>query len=472
MSLSPAYIPRVEMVTIDGRVLLFVLGITVATALCFGVIPALHAAAGNPGAALKEGGRGDTDGGDRRRLRSFLVGSEFALAFVLLIGAGLMVRSFYALQAVDPGFNPHGVLSMVVSVTGTQEADAGRREIFYRAVLEKIRALPGVDAVGGINHLPLEGDMWDRGFEIEGRPKPRPGEGPNAVYRIVMPGYFETMRLGVKRGRTMTERDDAKSQPVVVINERAAQRFWPGEDPIGKRFAIPGENAGQPNWLTIIGVTANASLDDMVSQPYPEMYLAALQTPAFLGEGSAAEASHMSYLTLVIRTAGNPAGLTEAVREVVRSFDRNLPISQVVTMEEAVAHATAQPRFEMLLLALLGAVALVLAGVGIYGVMTYSVSRRRREIGIRMSLGATRADVLRMIVAQGAVQAFAGTVVGLLGAVLLAKLMAKMLYGVKPTDLATFVAVTVVLNLAALLATVVPARKAMGVEPMSALRSE
>jgi putative ABC transport system permease protein len=326
--------------------------------------------------------------------------------------------------------------------------------------------------VGGINHLPLEGDLWDRGFEIEGRPKPRPGEAPDAVYRIVMPGYFETMRLPLKRGSTITYQDNATAPAVVIINECAAERFWPGENPIGKRFVIGGHDGGQPKWLTIVGVTANASLDDMVSNPYPEMYLAGLQTAAFLGEGTDPMTPHMSYITLVVRADGNPAQLTPAVQRVVRSIDKNLPISQVLTMEEAVAHATAQPRFEMLLLGLFGAVALVLAAVGIYGVMNYSVSRRTREIGIRMSLGASRADVLRMVVLQGAAQALVGTVVGAVGAVLLSKLMGQLLFGVKPTDPLTFAVVTVVLGLAALLAAAVPARKAMRVEPMSALRSE
>jgi putative ABC transport system permease protein len=472
VTLSPAYIPRVEMMAIDGRAVLFLIGITLATALCFGLAPALHAAAGNLSDALKEGGRGDTDGVRRNRLRSFLVASEFALAFMLLIGAGLMVRSFYALQSVDTGFNPHNVLSMVVSVAGTKEADAGRREIFYRELLEKIKALPGVASVGGINHLPLEGDLWDRAFEIEGRPKPRQGEAPVAIYRIVIPGYFETMRLRVKLGRTISYQDNAKAQAVVIINECAAERYWPGESPIGKRFVIGAQDGGQPNWLTIVGVTANASLDDMVSGPFPEMYLAGLQTPAFLGEGSDPAIPHMSYITLVVRGEGDPARLTAAVQGVVRSIDNNLPISQVLSMDEAVAHATAQPRFEMLLLSLFGAVALVLAAVGIYGVMNYSVSRRTREIGIRVSLGASRADVLRMVVLHGAFQALAGTVVGLVGAILLSKLMGQLLFGVKPTDPLTFAVGTVVLGLVALLATGVPARKAMRVEPMAALRSE
>ena len=472
VALSPAYLPRVEMAGIDAPVVIFLICITVLTALAFGLTPAMRAAAQNLTGALKEGGRGDSDGMRRGQWRSLLVSSEFALAFMLLIGAGLMVRSFYALQAVDTGFNPHNVLTMVVSVAGTQEAEAGRREFFYRDLLRTIRAQPGVNSAGAINHLPLAGDLWDRGFEIEGRPKPRPGEAPNAVYRIVMPGYFDTMRLPIKMGRAITYRDDAKAPAVVIINERAARGFWPGEDPIGKRFALGGENGKQPNWRTVIGVVANARLDDMVSNPYPEMYLAALQTPEFMGEGSDPIGPHMAYITLVVRGDGNPAELTRQVTEAVRSFDRNLPISQVFTMDEAVSAATAQPRFEMLLLGLFGVVALVLAAVGIYGVMNYAVSRRTREIGIRMSLGASRGDVLRMVILRAVTQALAGTAAGVAGASLLAKAMSKMLFGVQPTDPLTFAGVTVILGLAALLAAAVPARKAMRIEPMAALRSE
>jgi putative ABC transport system permease protein len=472
VALSPEYIPRVEMVAVDMRAVIFLGCITVLTALVFGLTPAMHAARGSVSEALKEGGRGDSDGVRRNRLRSFLVASEFALAFMLLIGAGLMVRSFYALEAVDTGFHPHNVLSMVVSVAGTKEAEAGQRETFYRDLLQKIKTLPGVAAVGAINHLPLAGDLWDRNFEIEGRPHSRPGETPDAVYRIVMPGYFDAMRLPLKRGRVINYRDDANAPAVVIINELAARVFWPGQDPTGKRIALADKSSGPTPWLTVIGVVANASLDDMVSPPYPEIYLPALQTPAFMGAGSDPIGLHMSYLTLVVRSAGDPAELTHAVEQTVRSFDRNLPVSQVLTMDEAVSQSTAQPRFEMLLLALFGAVALVLAAVGIYGVMNYSVCRRTREIGIRMSLGASRGDVWRMVISQALRQALAGTLAGLAGALLLAKLIAKMLFGVQPTDAWTFIGVTVLLGLAGLLASAVPARKAVRIEPMTALRSE
>ncbi len=468
VKLSPAYIPRVETVAIDSHVLLFLLGVTLLTAVLFGLAPAMHATAGDLNGALKEGGRGDSDSIRRNRLRSFLVASEFALAFMLLIGAGLMIRSFFALQSVNPGFNPHNVLSMVVSVAGSKEAEAGRRGIFYRELLEKLRTLPGVTSAGAINHLPLAGDIWGWPFAVEGRPKPRPGESPLAVYRVVMPGYFETMRLPILRGRTIAIKDDARAPGVVVINERAARQYWPGQDPIGKRITFDDDKHNSPTWLTVVGVAANAKQSDWAADPYPEVYLAALQNRDFLGDPG----SHIAYITLVVRGAGDPAGIASAVKSAVWSFDRNLPISEVLTMDQVVEQATAQPRFEMLLFGLFGAVALVLAAVGIYGVMNYSVSRRTREIGIRISLGASRAAVLGMVTRQGMMQALAGTAAGIASAGLLSQLMRKLLYGVRPTDPVTFGGVAIVLGFTALLAIFVPARKASRIEPVVALRNE
>jgi putative ABC transport system permease protein len=467
VALSPAYLPRVEMVGLDAHVVLFLLGITVFTVVVFGLAPAMQATAANLSGALKEGGRGDSGGIRRNRLRSFLVASEFALAFMLLIGAGLMVRSFFALQSVDPGFNPHNVLSMIVSVAGTKEAGPNQRAIFYRQLLERVRTLPGVTSAGGINHLPLAGDMWGFGFAIEGRPKPRPGESPKGVYRVAMPGYFETMRLPLRRGRAITENDDARAPGVVVINERAARLYWPGQDPIGKRITFDGTQ-NPPTWSTIIGVAANAKQSDWAAESSPEVYLAALQNRDFLGETG----SHISYITLVARTAGDPAKLAAAVKNLVWSFDRNLPVSEVFTMDRVVADANAQPRFEMLLLGVFAAVALLLAAVGIYGVMNYSVSRRTREIGIRVSLGAGRADVLRIVLGQGMLQAAAGAAVGVVGVLLLSQFIAKLLYGVHPIDPVTFGGVALVLGAAALLASGVAARKAIRIEPVVALRNE
>ena len=462
VALSPADIPRVETVAINARVVFFLLATTVVTAAIFGLAPAMQATAGNLSAALKEGGRGGSDGVRRNRLRGFLVASEFALAFMLLIGAGLMIRSFFALQSVDPGFDPHHVLSMVVSVAGSQEAPEGRREIFYRQLVQQVRNIPGVESAGAINHLPLAGDLWGWDFAIEGRPKPRPGESPGAAYRVAMPGYFETMRLPILRGRAIAATDDAGAPGVVVINQRAANQYWPGEDPIGKRIVM------ESGAYSIIGISANARQEDWAEEPEAEIYLSALQNRDFLG----ATGSHIAYITLVMRTAGNPADLAPAVKQAVWSMDRNLPISQVLPMDRAVADATAEPRFLALLLAVFAAVALLLAAVGIYGVMSYAISRRTHEIGIRISLGATRADVLRMVLRQGMVQALAGSLVGVGGALFLGRLMARMLYGVRPNDPLTFGTVSVVLAVAALLAICVPARRATRIEPMAALRQE
>jgi predicted permease len=464
VALSPANIPQVETVTMDARIIIFMLGVTLLTSMAFGLAPAMQASVVNPTDALKEGGRGGSDGIRRNRLRSFLVASEFALALMLLIGAGLMIRSFLALQSIDPGFNPHHVLSMVVSVAGSKEAELNRRGIFYRQLLDRVRTLPGVESVGGINHLPLAGDIWGWSFTIEGRPKPRPGESPMAVYRVAMPGYFRTMRLPLVRGRDIAATDDTSAEGVVIINERAAASYWPGEDPIGKRITFDDK----PTWLTVIGVAKNAKQNDWAAPPYPEAYLAALQNRDFLGEAG----SHIAYITLVVRTAGDPGAQANAVKNTVWSFDRNLPVSEVLTMDAVVADANAQPRFEMLLLAVFAAVALALAAVGIYGVMSYSVSRRTHEIGIRLSLGASRADVLRLVVRQGMVLALAGSVAGLVGALLLSRLMTNMLYGVRPTDPIIFAGVAMVLGLVALVATYVPARRATRIDPMVALRYE
>jgi putative ABC transport system permease protein len=463
VALSPADIPRVDTVTLDARAILFLLATAVLTAALFGLAPAMQATSANLSTALKEGGRGGSDGVERKRLRGFLVASEFALAFVLLIGAGLMIRSFLALQAVDPGFNPHRVLSMVVSVAGSQEAPMARREVFYRQLLERLRGVPGVESVGAINHLPLAGDLWEWNFIIEGRPKPRPGESPGAVYRLAMPGYFETMRLPILRGRAIAATDDANAPGVVVINQGAAKQYWPGADPIGQRISIE-EGVS----LTIIGICANAKQGDWAQNADPEVYESALQNHDFLGGGRL----HTSYITLVVRTSGKPADMAPAVKQTVWQMDRNLPISQVLTMDHAIADATAQPRFLALLLAIFAGVALLLAAVGIYGVMSYAIARRTHEIGIRISLGATRGDVLRMVLRQGMVQALAGSLVGVGGALLLARLMSRMLYGVRPNDPLTFGTVTLVLGLAALLAICVPARRATRIEPMVALRQE
>jgi predicted permease len=468
IALSPPNIPRIETVSIDARVAIFMLGVTVLTCLAFGLAPALQMSALNLSDVLKESNRGSSDSVRRNRLRSFLVGSEFALALMLLIGAGLMTRSFFALRSVDPGFDPHNVLSMVVSVAGSKEADADRRGIFYRELLARVRALPGVQSAGGINHLPLAGDIWGWPFTIEGRAKPRPGESPSGVYRIITPGYFEAMRLPLIRGREISAADVATGSGVVVINERAAIKYWPGADPIGQHVSFDDDKANPPTWLTVIGIVKDAKQEDWAAPIYPEVYLAAFQNRQFLGEPGA----HMAYITLVVRTTGDPTALIPTVKNTVWSIDANLPISEVLTMDGIVSDANAQPRFEMLLLSIFAVVALVMAAVGIYGVMSYSVSRRTHEIGIRISLGASRKDVFRLVVRQGMMLALLGSAAGITGALLLSGFLSKVLYGVPATDPLTFAGVVLLLAAVAFFANYIPARRAMRVDPMIALRYE
>ncbi len=466
VALSPAHIPRMDAVTIDFRVVQYLFCITLLTSVAFGLAPALQASAVSLSDALKESGRGASDSASRNRLRSTLVASEFALALMLLIGAGLMVRSFFALESIDPGFNPHNVLSMVASVAGSKEAN--QREVFYQQLLERVRAIPGVECAGGINHLPLAGDLWGWPFTIENRPRLGPNDSKSAYYRIVTPGYFQAMRIPLVRGRDISATDIAGAPGVVIINERAAARFWPNEDPIGKRISFSSDKTNSPTWLTIIGVSKNAMQSDWAEKPYQEAYLAAFQNSQFLTDPGA----HFAYITLVVRTVGTPGAYASAVKDAVWSFDRNLPISEVLTMDGVVADATAEPRFEMLLLGIFAAVALALAAVGIYGVMSYSVTRRTHEIGIRVSLGAGRANILFLVLKQGILLALIGSSVGIAGSLLLSRLMTKLLYGVRPNDPITFAAVAIMLMIVALVASYIPARRAMRVDPMVALRHE
>jgi predicted permease len=465
VALGPADIPRVETIGVDGHVLLFAVGISLLTGLAFGMVPAWRATAVNLSDALKEGERGSGEGLQRNRLRGVLVGSEFALAVVLLAGAGLMIRTFLALQHVDPGFDPHGVLSMVVGVSGTEQAAAGRTGNFYQALLQRVRVVPGVQAASGINHLPLAGDEWGLTFHIEGRPPRRPGDEPGATYRTVFPGYFRSMQIPILRGRDVSDSDNLRAPGVVVINDFLARRYWPGEDALGKRITFD-DPAKNPAWLTVVGVVRNTARGSWVSPPQEEVFLPFLQNRPYLENPSPA----FGYLTLVVRTDGDPATLTPGIRSAIHSLDKNIPLSEIQTMDQVVADATSQSRFYLVLLAGFATVALLLAGVGIYGVMSYSVSRRSHEIGIRMALGAQGRDVLRLVVFQGIVQAMAGIAVGLAGALALSRLMAGLLYSTRATDPMSFAAAVLVLCAVAVTASYVPARRATRVDPMVALR--
>jgi putative ABC transport system permease protein len=467
VALAPANIPRIDSVAVDGPVLAFAAGMSLLTGPLFGLAPAVRASAWEVSEALKEGARATTEGRGRHRLRSLLVASEFALALVLSAGAGLMIRSFLALQAIDPGFDPHGVLTLVVSVAGAEAGAPGRRAAFYQELVRRVRALPGVRSASAVNHLPLAGDLWGMRFHVEGRPLPRPGERARAAYRVVLPGYFETMRIPIVRGRAVGEADRFDAPGVVVVNEWLAERHWPHENPVGKRltFDDPSRN---PTWLTVVGVARNAVRGEWAAPPEEELFVPFLQTRAYLERAS----TGFAYLTLAVRASGDPAALASPIRRVVASLDRGAPVSQVQTMDEVVAAATAAPRFHLLLLGAFAGLALLLAALGIYGVMSYTVSRRTNEIGIRMALGARPADVRWLIVGQGMAVVLAGAAAGLVGALALTRLMSSLLYGVGASDPATFLAVSLVLGAVALAASYLPARRATRIDPLAALRCE
>ena len=354
-----------------------------------------------------------------------------------------------------------------MSVAGNAQYAGARREALYREIVDQVRALPGVQSASMINHLPLFGDTWGTNFHVEGRPLPRPGEEPGAVFRVSRPGYFETMQIPMLRGRDFTDRDTVSAPPVVIVNDRLAKTFWPDGDALGKRLTFDDPRK-DPVWITVVGVIKDVKQNDWASQPDNEYYVPFLQSKGFL------DGAHpwVSYMTLVVRTAGDPLALSRAVQSTVWSIDRNLPLASVKTLEQVIAASVWQPRFNLLLVGLFAGLALVLAAVGIYGVMAYSVTERTHEIGIRMALGAKQADVLRLVVREGMALAAIGGAIGLAGAFALTRLLGGLLYQVKATDPAIFAAVPCLFAVVALLASYIPARRATRVDPMIALRWE
>ena len=463
VAFGPADIPRIENVSLDWRLTLFTLAVSFATGIAFGLAPARQASRLDPAESLKEGGRGG-DSTRKRRTRSLLVVTEFALALMLLIGAGLMLRTLLALQAIDPGFDPHNVLTMVVSTSASSVSAPGHTEDFYREMLDRVRTVPAVVSAGLTNHLPLAGDIWGFPFWIEGQPVPAPGEEPDAAYRLAFAGYFKTMAMQVLRGRPIEDRDTATAPHVVVINEYLARRYWPDQDPIGKHLTLdnPAKVAAQTlHWLTVVGVVKNAVQADWAAPPEEEIFLPYSQNQ---GVGP--------YLTLVARTAGDPAASSESIEAAIWSVDRDVTISEVQTMSAVIARANSQARFNGVLLAAFAIVALIMSAVGIYGVLTYAVTRRRHEIGVRMALGASRVNVIADVLRHGMALALAGSVTGIAGGLILSRLMATLLYGVRPSDPLTFSGAAVLLMMVALAACYVPARDATRVDPMVALRYE
>ena len=451
-------LPRYQELGIGVVVILFTFAVCAATGVLFGLAPALQFSRLDLQATLKEGGHGASRQ-SRTPLRSLLVVGEVAVSLMLLAGAGLMVRSMARLAAVDSGFDPHNVLTLRTVVTGPAYAEPQQRHRFYRQVLDRIAALPGVESAAGINHLPLAGDLWTFSFTVEGRPAPALADVPGAIFRVVTPGYFRTMRIPLLRGREVSEHDDSAAPPVVLVNRTLAQHFWPAEDAVGKRIRLGGPQSKSP-WITVIGVVKDEEQSEWGAGANGEFYFPYRQNPE----------DFQKYITVVARTAGDPAALAGAIAKELYALDSDVLLADVATMQQVVDRAVWQPRSSTKLLAGFAALALVLAAIGIYGVISYGVSQRRQEIGIRMALGARPADVLRGVLAEGALLAGAGTVLGLAGALALTRYLQTLLYEVSATDPAVLAASSVILILIALAAAFLPARRATRVDPMIALR--
>jgi putative ABC transport system permease protein len=441
---------------LDLRVFGFALGVTLATGILFGLAPAMQGSGTSLSVALNEGGRGGTAGRAGRRIRNALAITEVALAVVVLIGAGLLIRSFIRLRSVEPGFQPAGVLTVRVPLAGGRNAAGERRIAFFKQVTDRIATLPGVRAVGAVNALPLTGLGVGATFAVEGRPAPSAEQRPIGLIRSVSPAYFGAMGIPLLAGRALTDSDTALSPPVIVVNQTLARRFWPGGGAIGGRLAID-QLGGRV--AEIVGVVGDVKPDRMDGGEWPTLYHSYPQAPA-------------AAMTLAVRTAGPPLGLASAVIGEVHRLDPEQPVADVRPMEEVVNLAVAGARFQTVLLASFAGVAFLLAAVGIYGVISYDVSQRTNEIGIRMALGAQPEDVRRLILGQGARLAVYGIVAGLLGAGVLTRWMRTMLFGVNPTDAWTYMAVSILLAIVALGASYVPSRRAMVPDPVIALRHE
>jgi putative ABC transport system permease protein len=461
IGLSPGDIPRLNEVGVDGRLLGFTLFISLLTGIGFGLLPALQATRLDPQNALKEGGSKATEGLRRRGARNLLVVAEIALAQVLLIGAGLLIMSFVRLQAVDPGFNPSNLLTARVSLSVAKYSDRAKKMAFYDQVLERLRAIPGARSAALVMNLPLSGSNMNRGFQVEGRPEPKPDENISVDYQVISPGYFSTMEIPLLRGRAFTDADNEGAPRVAIVNEVMARKYFPGEDPLGKRIAF-GDTSKEESWRTIVGIAGDVRHASVDEPPFPGAY-----TPYRQDRESWAR------MGLLVRAEeGDASNLATALRKEVMAVDPQQAVSNVQTMEQLMAASITRPRFVMLLLGLLSAIALALSAVGIYGLMAYSIIERTHEIGIRMALGAQARDVLRMVVAQGLKLIVTGLLIGVIGALLLTRLMKSLLFGVSAVDPVTFCAVSVLLTVVALLACYIPARRATRVDPMEALRYE
>ena len=471
--MSPTAIPRSREIAVDWRVLAFTLGVSVVTGILFGLVPALQAGEVDVHETLKEAGRGTSA---RHWLRSSLVIVEVATTMVLLVGAGLMIRSFYRLENVNPGFSYENLTSFTVALPQKKYASLEQRATFFNQLVQNLKTMPGVQYVGAASGLPLGNNGWQTSFMIDGRPKPPPAESPLMEACTVTPDYFRAMNIPLLRGRYYNDHDDRSfiagkdlsklnegqrivaGTNVIIIDEEFAKRYWPGEEAVGKRIKFgPDESSTLLEVVGVVGRVKMEALDDDSNRV--QGYFSFAQVP-FTG------------MTIVVKGTGDPNQLIAAARNQVRTLDSDQPIYNIRTMDEIRGESVAPQRLNLMLLSIFAGIAFVLAIVGIYGVMSYAVTQRTHEIGIRMAIGAQPRDVFRMILGQGMLLTLIGMVAGLVGAFALTRLMATMLFSIKPTDPLTFAVVAVLLVAVALIACYIPGRRATKVDPVNSLRYE
>jgi len=457
LALMPAEIPRVHAVGLNLSVLGFTVGLAALTGLVFGIVPALASSRTNVNATLKEGGRSSMEGRQNNRVREVLVVAEVAIAMVLLVGAGLLLRSFQHVLETDPGFQPEHVLTASLSLPEAQYPKEVQIQSFYRQLIGRLQQLPGMQMAGTSTDLPLRAG-WNHIFTPEGY-QPPPGANLNfSNHSVIFAQYLQTMGVPLLKGRYFTEADKQGSTPVLLVSESLAKRYWPNQDAIGKRLKWGPQESKDP-WLTVVGVVGDVKQSTLDVETTPHTYEPLLQNTS----GSA---------NVAIRASGDPAALTSALRAAVWALDPQLAVAQIRTMDQVISESTTSRRFNLFLLAGFAFLALVLSAIGIYGVIAYSVVRRVHEIGIRMALGASGGDVMRLVIGRGLLLLGIGMIIGIAGALAITRSLASFLYGIRPTDPLTFAGVVVILASVAFLASYIPARRATKVDPMIALRYE
>jgi putative ABC transport system permease protein len=466
VSASPDNLPRAHEIGVDLRTLGFTLSVSLLTGVVSSLAPALQFSKLGLNESLKEGGRGTSVSFRRFSLRSVLLVSEVALSLTLLIGAGLMINSFTRLLQVDPGFDPRGVQTMQIALPQSKYAEIQQRAFFFEQALERIRRLPGVQSAGMTSALPLTFNP-DFGFTIEGRTPSAPGDTPQTRWRAISHDYLRTMGIALRRGRYFTGQDHENAPGVALINETMARRFWPDEDPLGKRIKLGGPQRPYP-WMEIVGIVGGVKHDGLDAPVGPEMYMPYAQTPF----SQMPAGLRFPPMFLAARSGLDHASLAAAMRAEIKALDKDLPVINIRTLDQLLADSISQHRFYLTLLAFFAAVALILAAVGLYGVVSYTVRQRTHEIGVRMAFGARAVDVLRLIIRYAMKLTLIGALIGLAGALALTRLMKTLLFEVSATDPLTFAGVSALLAAVALLACYVPARRATKVDPLVALRVE